>query len=259
MFGLLKNWLYVFICIFCIYVNQNVYAAFENADSDAPGLVVCEVNCYGENALRQSYFLSFEEILIENLQNTKKFRIEAKQTFTPVLADGSYVMLDDFFKELHKYAIINGKCFMKEEANIELVHYWDAYPNEKSNKETYLLKGDFRDKVKQLAQNNNVKYLVFCNLKDVDVKAKTHNLGSFRDLDGMKIKVDMDYYLINAESGLVYEGHSFTDKTAQVFDFIVVKSGKTFEVQELVSAMLKAQAKRATEDICSKGINAVKK
>lgn len=255
-----KSFFLLVAFMLCICFTSDTHAAFQMAKEGAPGLAVCEVNCYGENALRQEYFFTFEEMLIENLQNSKKFQMEDKQTFTPVLPDGTNVQLDTFFKELHQHSIINGKSFMKEEANIELVHYWDAHPGEKSVKDTYLLKGDFKDKVKHLAAQNNVKYLVFCNLKDVDVQAKTHTLGAgIKDLDGLKIRVDMDYYLINAETGLIYEGHSFTDKTAEVRNFILIQTGKTIEVQELVTAMLKAQAKRACDDICSKGLSMVKK
>lgn len=235
-------------------------AAFEQVNTDAPGLAVCEVNCYSEYSLRQEYFYTLEQYLIEELQTSKKFRVEDKLSFTPTLADGSVIDLDQFFKELHQHAIINGKNFQQEEANPEFAEYWELHPGKKSTKEAYILDQDFKHKVAYLGKQNNVKYLVFCNLKFVDVKVSSHTmLSAIESIKGLKIKVDMDYYLVNTENGIVYEGNSITDKGTQLLNFILIKTGKAIDIQQLVEAMLKAQAKRASEDICSKGLSMVKK
>lgn len=249
------------LCIFCTGMIGAfpTEAAFEKTKKNIPGILVCEVNGYGENILRQEYFYTFEELLLEKLQKSNKFSVEFKQNAAPVMTDGRKMQLDEFFAELHKHAIVSGKYFDKDQACIELVRYCEQHPYKPGNTELYELSGDFKEKTREIGAMHNVQYLLFCNLKNVDIKLKNHQLTpNFEDLKGMKIMADIDYYLINADSGAVYEGHSFTNKTTQIFNLILLKYGKKFDVQQLVQCILETQAERVVEDISGKGLNKVK-
>ena len=67
----------------------------------------------------------------------------------------------------------------------------------------------------------------------------------------------MDYYLIHAQNGHVYEGHCEINKTAQMMNFAIVKSGKGMNVDEMLNAVMTVQTKTIAEDVAKHGLKAV--
>lgn len=241
----------------------SVFAAFEGNKS-LPSIVVCEVKSYGENALRQEFFYTFEELLIDKITQTNRFNVKPKLSVDPVLANGEVLSIDSFFELLHMNAIISGPAFDPTSSNMKLVHYYESNKrktNKQKNKDdVYYLSVVERERLNEFAKSNRNDYLLFCNLKYVDVDIKTRSaLLSLQAAKGSKLKLAMDIYLINPSNGKVFHHAIYTDKTSQVFDVIFVKYGKTFTVQQMLQTLLEIQAERAAKAIANEGYRAVTK
>lgn len=227
-------------------------AAFEKFN-DLPGIVICEVKSYGENTLKKEFLTTFAELLAEKLQESGKFRIEQRMNMTTV----EKAMLS----EMHMDAIVNSRNFVKAESSMDLVRYSESVPKKgKTKGETYFASGYMKAKMREVARTHNAKYLAFCNVKMVDVVLKNPMTTSELDeqsLKGMRMRMVVDYYLVNADTGKVFAGTSFTDKTTQVVNLLFVKHGKTFTVQQLLHAILESQADRVADHISHKGLDKV--
>lgn len=256
-----KLLLWSVITFWAIFQGNISFAAFEQ-DNNLPSIAICDVKSYGETSLKPEFFATFEELLQEKLYDSKKLRIEPNLIGDCVLEDGSTLHLDDFFTLVHMEAIVNGKEFDRDSSCTQLRNYYDGLTvKPKHDKQVYYLNGELQSKVKQFGSVQNADYLLFVNLKSVDVIIKNAStaLLSLQTSKGMKLKLNMDYYLINAKTGKVFEGTSFTDKTTQVFNVIVAKYGKQFTVQQLLHTLLEVQAERAASGITGNGLEEVRK
>ena len=247
--------------------SGNAEAAFEKVkgfkgESKLPGIVVCEVKSFGENALRQEFFYTFEELLEEQLYKCKRFRVEQRMMVDPVLDDGTTLRLDPFFDTLHMNAIINGKEFEPEKANVELFNYYRSQSTKKhGEQQVYYINNELKNHVQELGRKQGVDYLLFCNLKSVEVKETDGGalalLGGSASAAGKKVSMDMDFYLINAKTGKVFEGTSFTDKSSQKIALPFMNYGKTMTVEQMVQNVLETQAKRTVDIIVKTGLKEV--
>ena len=144
---------------------------------------------------------------------------------------------------------------------MDLVRYSESVSKKgKAKEETHFASGYMKAKMREVAREHNAKYLAFCNVKMVDVILKNPMTTSELDeqsLKGMKMRMAVDYYLVNADTGKVFAGTSFTDKTTQVVDLLFVKHGKTFTVQQLLHAILESQADRVADHISHEGLDKV--
>lgn len=242
--------LIVFTILSSLVYLSPTQAAFEKFN-DLPGIVICEVKSYGEVSLKQEFLTTFEELLAEKLQESGNFRVEQRM----VLSSVEKALL----KEMHMNSIVNSRNFVREESSMDLVNYSDELPKkEKNKKDTHFAKGYLKAKMREMADVHNAKYLAFCNVKMVDVVLKnpTADLGE-KSLKDMKLKMAVDYYLVNSETGKVFAGTSFTDKTTQVVNLLFAKHGKRFTVQQLLHAILESQADRVADHIAHDGLSKV--
>lgn len=243
----------------CLVGAFPVQAAFEKANKGLPGIMLGEVSGYGENTLRKEYFSTFEELLLEKLQKSNKFSVRFKTAASLMSPDDAALGQESIFSELHKYAIVSGRNFDKDQACIELVRYCENHAHEPGTSEVYRLRSELKGKAQDIGNLSDARYIVFCNLKNVDIKLKNHHITPyFEDLKGMKIVAEIDYYLLDTALGVIYEGYSFTDKTTQVFNLLMARYGKNFDVQQLVQCILETLAERVVEDISGKGLGKVK-
>jgi len=250
---LLINGLALMLMVLVVWVIQvPAYAAFEKFN-DLPGIVICEVKSYGENTLKKEFLTTFAELLAEKLQESGKFRIEQRMNMTTV----EKAMLS----EMHMDAIVNSRNFVKAKSSMDLVRYSESVSKKgKAKGETHFASGYMKAKMREVAREHNAKYLAFCNVKMVDVVLKNPMTSSELDeqsLKGMKMRMAVDYYLVNADTGKVFAGTSFTDKTTQVVNLLFVKHGKTFTVQQLLHAILESQADRVADHISHEGLDKV--
>lgn len=249
---LFKKFILVLMAVVVFGVQLPANAAFEKFN-DLPGIVICEVKSYGENTLKKEFLTTFAELLAEKLQESGKFRVEQRMDMTTVEKA--------LLSEMHMDAIVNSRNFIKAESSMDLVRYSESAPKKgKSKGETHFASGYVKAKMCEVAKTHNAKYLAFCNVKMVDVVLKNPMTSSElneQSLKGMKMRMAVDYYLVNADTGKVFAGTSFTDKTTQVVDLLFVKHGKTFTVQQLLHAILESQADRVADHISHEGLDKV--
>lgn len=247
---LLRSFTLILMTLAILGIQVPTYAAFEKFN-DLPGIVICEVKSYGEVSLRKEFLTTFSELLVEKLQESGKFRLEQRMNMTSVEKA--------LLSEMHMDAIVHSRNFIKEESNMDLVRYQEKLPKKvKNKKETHFASGFMKSKMREVARNHNAKYLAFCNVKMVDVilKNPTADLDE-KSLKDMKLKMAVDYYLVNTDNGKVFAGTSFTDKTTQVVNLIFAKHGKRFTVQQLLHAILENQADRVADHISHDALSKV--
>ena len=74
---------------------------------------------------------------------------------------------------------------------------------------------------------------------------------------GKKIRASLDYYIVNTQTGRVYEGHCENKKTSQMLNFAVAKFGKGMQVENMLNEIMDAQVMDIANDLTKKGMQAV--
>ena len=85
--------------------------------------------------------------------------------------------------------------------------------------------------------------------------ASTH---TERETKGKKLSASLDYYLVNARTGRVYEKHIENKKTAQMVNFGLGKTGKGMDVDTLLGEVMETSAKDIADDVKKHGLDEVK-
>lgn len=174
--------------------------------------------------------------------------------------------------EIHMDAIVHGHQFDRGYTAAKLAHYADmtmgrAYFHQedrlaawKKSTQTYRLSPEKQRTAAAIAGKYGAKYLLFVNLKDFDVRLKHSIFATHteRETKGKKLSASLDYYLVNAQSGRVYEKHIENKKTAQMINFGLGKTGKGMDVDTLLGEVMETSAKDIAVDIKKKGLDEVK-
>lgn len=259
--NLIKLLLTVFTVFTVFTVSGSAEAAFGafKANKNLPAIVICGVKSFGEDSLKQESFDTFEELLEEQLQNSKKLRVERKLKINPVLADGSTLQVDPFLDNLHMNAIVNGKEFEPEKADPELIKYYRSHKNKQPNESAvYYVDESLRERVREFGRKQNADYLLFCNLKSVDISESNGSVAFWAaSASNKKIAVDMDFYLVNPKNCKVFEGTSFVDKSCNRFSVPFVKIGKEMTVEKMLHDVLEKQAQKVVKTILKTGLKGV--
>lgn len=244
----MKKFLLVIFMLLSMFMTSTCFAGAFGSKAGLSQIVIAEVTSYGEQTLKPQFFLTFKDLLIEQLQSSGKLAVD-DVTFSAVAENDISVA--------HMNAIVNSKQFVREQARIDLVRYYRNLPYEpQPGSDVYQLDADVLSGLTNIAELNTADYLLFCNVKNVEVEDKHHtDTGLGVDvLQGSKVKVDIDYYLLANRSGTVYSGTSSVDKTAQVFNMIGVQYGKQLTTEQLLQNVLENQVKRISNDIIKKGL-----
>lgn len=242
--------------VFLLLVISNVLMAstcFAGAfakTAGLPAIAMGEVACYGEQSLKAQYLKNFEELLLDRLQSSDKVAVDYV-SFSPA----SSALLS----EVHMNAIVNSKYFVREQAKIALVRYYrslDYTPTAKSD--VFKLDSATRVKLSNINELTDTRYILFCNMRNAEVDVRHHGSTYNSSLSGTKVKVDIDYYLVDKKSGTVYSGTSSADKGTQVYNLLVVRYGKQFTAEQLLQTVLETLTERIADDITQKGIKKFK-
>ena len=75
---------------------------------------------------------------------------------------------------------------------------------------------------------------------------------------GKTIAIEMEYYLVNAKTGYVYDGFSRESKTANMINAIIVQGGKNMPVNVLFQRVMEEQVKKVVKDMGNKGLDRLK-
>lgn len=246
----MRKFLFMLLLITNVLMTSTCFAgAFAKATA-LPAVVVGEVNCYGEQALKPQYLKSFEELLLDRLQSSDKVAVDYT-SFSPASSS--------LLSEVHMNAIVNSKYFIREQAKINLVRYYRSLPyTPKPKSGVYKLDTDTRLKLSNVSELNDGSYILFCNMRNAEVDVRHHGSTYNSSLAGTKVQVDIDYYLVDKKSGSVYSGTSSADKGTQVYNLLVVRYGKQFTAEQLLQTVLETLADRVAEDVTENGIRKFK-
>lgn len=174
--------------------------------------------------------------------------------------------------EVHMDAIVHGHQFDRGYTAAKLAHYADltmgrAYFHQedrlaawKKSTQTYRLSPEKQRTAAAIAGKYGAKYLLFVNLKDFDVRLKHSIFATHteRETKGKKLSASLDYYLVNAQTGRVYEKHIENKKTAQMINFGLGKTGKGMDVDTLLGEVMETSAKDIAVDVKKHGLDEAK-
>lgn len=256
------------------FLTGSVSAAglFHNAGS-GPRIFIGEVQSYGDYELKREAFDTFADKLYQNM-TAKNFQVVSRADMTNEAGrhDEGNSEEDTKLSVIHMDAIIHGHWFEHGEAAAKLVRYADAAMGRKyfyddvrienwrkQSGVPYRLSPAVAQQAEQIAQTYGAQYMLFVNLKDVDVRLKHTMFASRteRETRGKKVTAVVDYYLLNTANGKVFEGHCENKKTAQLMNFAIVKNGKGMNVDEMLNQVMAAQVEDIVADLNKNGMKAV--
>ena len=253
-----------------LMMSNSAFAAFEKTVG-LPSILVAEVKSYGEVELIPKYFEDFKDSLSTELIKTEKFRVDTSRIGTNIEQPTEE---DELFSTIHMDAIARGHLYKRELANVQMIIYGDSifgkqyYQNEekiaqrlKLEGQPYKLGDEITKKVIQLGQQYDVDYMLFVNLRDVDVWRKTGGIfgthTSAQEYRGKKAIVELEFYLINTKTGKVFEGQNKEKKTSLVTNILIDKYGNNFTIQQMIQELITNQTKQIVKSIEDKGIKCI--
>ena len=226
---------------------------------------VGEVQSYGDYELKADACATFVDKLAEALRQ-QGIAVSGRADLTNEEGRHDAIGSGDEaaeLSEIHMDAIVHGHQFDRGYTAAKLAHYADmamgrAYFHQeerlaawKKSTQVYRLSPDKQRTAATIAAKYGADYMLFVNLKDFDVRLKHSIFATHteRETKGKKMKSSLDYYLVNAETGRVYEHHFEDKKTAQMINFGLGKTGKGMAVDTLLNEVLEAQAKDLAKDL----------
>lgn len=264
-----KSGLMVLCCMLLPWTAQ-AGGLFQNR-TQGPVVLLGEVQSYGDYELKAAFFNTFADKLNEKLQSYQ-VQVINRGNVTNESVGNARSAEDNMLSRIHMDVIVHGHQFEYGFANSQLKHYADTvvgraafYDEEKVKSwqkainEPYYLSADLQEPARQIAQKYGATELLFVNNKDVDVRLKgtVFATRTERETRGKKMRSRLDYYLIHVDTGLVYEGHCENTKTAQMMNFLIVKSGKGMNVDEMLNAIMETQTEDIAKEVAKKGLKAV--
>lgn len=232
-----------------------------------PTVLLGEVQSYGDEELKAAYLKTFAEKLATSLQAQGIDVTYAGSDYTnetgrhaAMGAEGEAAIIS----EIHMDAIVHGHQYDRGYTTAKLAHYADSvmgrgYFHDEDRMKTwrsqpdttYALAPEKQRLAQEIAQRYGADYLLLINIKDVDVRLKGGLFASHTDREtkGKKMKSSVDYYIVNAATGRVYEHHFEGKKTAQLLNFGLGKTGKGMAVDTMLGEILEMQAQNLAKDL----------
>ena len=253
-----------------IFTSSVLAKPFEGK-TEGTGIFIGEVACYGEHEIKDDFLSTFKEKFWDSLKE-----LEGKGKLHTVgdnewIGGGNtssgfagIIQVGSVLKDIHKDAIAYGPSFQKEAANVEMIYYaekalgkdffWDdakLASRKQMIGKPYHISPKLTEAAKTIGRQYGADYLLFCNLVDADVQLKNSIFNA--KIDSLserpkQIKVESFFYLIDTRNGLVYEGHTFSDKTGQILN-LLGQYGKAMTAHNLLECMFEVQSKRIVEDM----------
>ena len=226
----------------------------------ASTVMIGEVQSYGDHELKADAFASFTDKLCARLAENG-VRIVGRQDVTNEAGrHGGGSAEAQELSLIHMDAIVRGHRFDHAFAGARLIHYADETLGRRyfydearmkswqgQTEAAYPLGAERWQAAERIARRYGADYLLFVNLRDVDVRLRPDFFASRTDLEnrGKKLLAQLDYYMVNPYTGRVYEGHVANKKTAQLVSFAIGRAGKGMNVDELLNQVLD----RETQDL----------
>lgn len=266
------RWCGILMFLLCFVWTSSVQAAglFRQAAS-GPVILIGEVQCYGDDELKSAYFDTFADKLGQSLHDAGLAAVgRADVTNEAGRHDAADSTAEDTaLSDIHMDAIIHGHRFDRGEASAKLAHYADAmmgraYFHDEARladwrsqpKRPYFLTPVRQSTMQEIGRKYGADYLLFVNLKDIDVHLKHSWFATHTDVEtrGKKVSAALDYYLVRVSDGRVYEGYCENRKTAQLLNFGLGRTGKGMNIDTLLSEVMEAQTNDLVKDMEASGL-----
>lgn len=267
--GYMKRTFYILCLVACIIMPPSVTYAdgFMNGASKHT-ILLAEVQSYGDYELKSEYFQTFADKLIAAISEKGEFKAIGRNLSNMTNEAGRHdetaTPEDAMISKIHMDAIVHGHKFDYGFAAAKLIRYADKtvgrnhfYDDDavkawrSQPKVLYHLTPQVMEEARKISMKYGVEYLMFVNMKDVDVRLKHTMFASRteRETRGKKMKASLDYYIVNMQSGRVYEGHTDNKKTAQLLNLAIVQLGKGMDVDMMLNQVMDTQVNDVVNDL----------
>ena len=248
-----------------IFLCANFVNAAPAQSNIKPRLLMAEVESYGNTELKPEVTTNFYNIIAEVLK--EDFNVESRRLIANI--GGEPISNTEIFSTIHMDAIVHGPFYTYNTANIKLRNYSDSVFGKQRAKsikakkydgKTYRLNTSLISEIKKIGAAYDVDYLFFCNVNDIDAWRRigsTYGTNpTVKNLNGKKIQVNLDYYLIEIKSGKVFTGQISDKKTKLIEKQIATIYKSNYNVNDMLNYVLREQALKMQKNILDKGFKA---
>lgn len=256
----MKRFLLLLVCLL-LSASTALAGAFEKTGGSGRNTVIGEVTGFGEYDVLPQFMEGLQDAAWSNLQESKDFRLAG------LASDAELMHL------VHKNAIVNGHLYNRGTSNAELINYGRAVlganyrPTEaeyqaklKQAGMPYRLSSEVAEALRDYALAEGVEYVVFLNFNYMEMwlRDSIFNVSTTADLRGKSATTEIDYYLVNAYTGQVYDGHSSEKKTAQMMNVLwVTNYGKGMPVNNMIFGIMDSHMKKIMKKLTDEGLKRV--
>lgn len=233
--------------------------AFEPGGAGVPS-AIGEIGCHGEDDLEDQFLTGLQDAYEDAFRTSEKFNLKVPSPNPQLMS------------QVHFDAIVHGHFYNRGHSNADLIRYAndvlgeDYRPTDEEYKAfrkkagtPYKLSPQVAYDLKQYAAAEGVRYFIFCNINHIEVWLKNIIFSDNKYDRGKTIAVEMEYYLVDAETGFVFDGFSREAKTANMINAIIVKGGKNMPSNVLFQRVMEKQVKDVVKDMGNKGLDKLKK
>ena len=255
---LTKIFFTAFVLIFFFAVTANA----AQAPTKIPRLLIAEVTSYGVFELKPEVPAQFYEIISDALK--EDFNVESRRLIANL--GGEPISNTEIFSTIHKDAIVQGPFYRYETSNSTLKEYaryigkQNRKPPKKYDNKAYRLSISLNSEIKNLGAIYGVDYFFFCNVRDMDawrqLKSSRATAPTVKSLEGKKVSVDLDYYLVEVSTGKVFAGQISDKRTSLNKGKIQAIYGRNYNVDSMLKFALVDLAQRIEKNIFERGFKA---
>lgn len=258
---LMLVWGLAFACMTAGILPGSVASAgpFEHSGAGVAS-AIGEIDCHGEDDLEDQFLTGLKDAYEDAFRTSEKFNLKAL-TPNPQL-----------MSQVHFDAIVHGHFYNRGHSHADLIRYAnsvlgrDYRPTDEEYKALrkqagtpYKLSAQVAYDLKQYAAAEGVRYFIFGNINHIEVWLKDILFSANKYESGKTIAVEMEYYLVDAKTGFVFDGFSRESKTANMINAIIVKGGKNMPSNVLFQRIMEEQVKDVVKDMGNKGLSRLKK
>lgn len=222
--------------------------------------VIGEVACHGEDELEDQFMTGLRDAYADAFNGSEKFSLRS-----PAPAP-------ELMTTVHRDAIVHGHYYNRGRSDAELIRYANTVlgknyrPTDEEYKALrkkagtpYKLSPQVAYDLKQYATAEGIRYFLFCNISHIEVWLKNILFSANKYDSGKSMAVELEYYLVDARTGYVYDGFSRESKTANMINAIVITGGKNMPSNVLFQRIMEEQVKDVVKDMGNDGLSKLKK
>ena len=254
-----------FMTLAIIFLCANFVSAATFQSNIKPRLLMAEVASYGNTELKPEITENFYDIIAEVLKDD--FNVESRKLVANI--GGEPISNTEIFSTIHMDVIVHGPFYSYDTSNVELKNYSDSIFGRQRAKsikikkydgKAYKLNSSIVSEIKTIGEAYDVDFLFFCDVKDIDAWRRigsTYGSNPTRkNLEGKKIQVNIDYYLIEVKTGKIFAGRISDKKTKLAVNQLEKSFKRNFTVNDMMKYVLQEQALKIEKNISEKGFKA---